>query len=42
MKQVFGTMSAMKRKIPYGIMNWAEVVRECYFAARGPSEWQVT
>ena len=21
----------MKRKIPYGIMNWAEVVRECYF-----------
>ena len=31
MKQVFGIMSAMKRKIPYGIMNWAEVVRECYF-----------
>ena len=21
----------MKRKIPYGIMNWAEVVRECHF-----------
>ena len=31
MKQVFGIMSTMKRKIPYGIMNWAEVVRECYF-----------
>ena len=31
MKQVFGIMSAMKRKMPYGIMNWAEVVRECYF-----------
>ena len=31
MKQVFGIMPAMKRKIPYGIMNWAEVVRECYF-----------
>lgn len=23
-------MDAMKRKIPYGVMNWAEVVRECY------------
>ena len=31
MKQVFGIISAMKRKIPYGIMNWAEIVRECYF-----------
>lgn len=20
----------MKRKIPYGVMNWEEVVRECY------------
>ena len=24
-------MGGMKRKIPYGVMNWAEVVRECYF-----------
>ncbi len=21
----------MKRKIPYGIMNWVEAVRECHF-----------
>ena len=24
-------MGGMKRKIPYGVMNWAEVVRECHF-----------
>ena len=20
-----------KRKIPYGVINWAEIVRECFF-----------
>ena len=23
-------MCGMKRKVPYGVMNWDEVVRECY------------
>ena len=32
-KYFYGIIDAMenKRRIPYGVINWAEIVRECFF-----------
>jgi len=27
-----------KRKIPYGVINWAEIVRECFFVDDAAAE----
>ena len=29
----------MKRKIPYGVINWAKLVRECLFVDNTAYNW---